>query len=224
MLCCWLYSGWLGQTRSCSVSGIGQHRAVNFKEEQRFQDTIAAFDALNAQDPNRVEVEGYAMAKELHDALAVTRWVETLYPDASEAVYLAARCQHLCRWEVPRQSYPEGRTGYLKWRADLKKRHAEQSAKVLQEHGYDATMLDSVSAINLKRGLQTNPDVQQIEDALCLVFLECQFDDYLDKWDEDKVIRILQKTWAKMSERGHEAALELKLSKRAQALVERALA
>jgi hypothetical protein len=196
---------------------------VNFKEEKRFKDTIAAFDALNAQDPNTIEVEGRVMPKELYYALAMTRWVETLYLDASEAVYLAARCQHLCRWEVPRQSYPEGRAGYLKWRADLKKRHAEQSAKILQEHGYDATLIDAVSAINLKRGLQTNQNVQQIEDALCLVFLECQFDDYLDQWDEDKVVRILQKTWAKMSERGHAAALGLKLSKRAQALVERAL-
>jgi len=197
---------------------------MQFKEERRFQDTIAAFDALNALDPNTVEVDGQPMPKELHDALAMTRWVEALYPDASEAVHLAARCQHLCRWEVPRNSYPEGRAGYLKWRADLKKRHSEKSAEVLRAQGYDASLVDSVSAINLKQDLKLNPDVQQIEDALCLVFLENQFEGYLDQWDGEKIIRILQKTWSKMSERGHEAALTLEMSARARALVERALA
>jgi hypothetical protein len=163
------------------------------------------------------------MPKELHDAFAMTRWVETLYPKASEAVHLAARCQHLCRWEVPRSSYPEGRVSYLKWRADLKERHAEQSAKVLQGRGYGSDMIDAVVAINLKRGLKSNSDVQQIEDALCLVFLEKQLEGYLGKWEDGKIIRILKKTWGKMSERAHEAALNLPMSDHARSLVERAL-
>jgi len=196
---------------------------MHFKEETRFRETIEAFDALNAQDPNTIEVDGQLMPKELHDALAMTRWVETLDPDANEAVHLAARCQHLCRWEVPRSSYPEGRVAYLKWRADLKKRHAETSAEMLREKGYESDLVDAVSTINLKQGLKSNSDVQQIEDALCLVFLENQLEGYLDKWEEDKIIRILQKTWGKMSPRGHQAALALKMSTRARAVVERAL-
>jgi hypothetical protein len=195
-----------------------------YKEDSRFQKTIAAFDALNAQDTNTVHVDGQPMPKELHDALAMTRWVETLYPDASEAVHLAARCQHLCRWEVPRNSYPEGRAGYHQWRSDLKKRHAAKSGDVLCAHGYDAGMIEAVCVMNLKEGLKTNSDVQQIEDALCLVFLENQFEGYLDKWQDDKIIRILQKTWTKMSETGHEAALRLKYSSRALNLIQRALA
>jgi len=197
---------------------------MDFKHTTRFQETIAAFDALNAEDPHHVEVAGEAMPKELHDAWAMTRWVDTLYPEASEAVHLAARCQHLCRWEVPRDSYPEGRAGYHKWRTDLKKRHAEKSAGILAAHGYESEMIEAVRVINLKEGLKTNVDVQQIEDALCLVFLESQFEAYIDQWEEDKIIRILQKTWAKMSERGHEAALQLNLSERALSLVQRALA
>ncbi|WPJ95811.1 DUF4202 domain-containing protein [Coraliomargarita algicola] len=196
---------------------------MHFKENPRFIETIAAFDALNAQDPNRVEFEGKPMPKELHDAYAMTRWVEALDPEASEAVHLAARCQHLCRWEVPRSSYPEGRGGYLKWRSDLKKWHAQKSAEILGAHAYDSTMIEAVSTINLKEGLKSNYEVQLIEDALCLVFLETQFESYLDQWDEAKVIRILQKTWAKMSARGHAAALKLKLSDRASRLVQQAL-
>jgi hypothetical protein len=196
---------------------------MHFKEDSRYQETIAAFDALNGQDPHTVEVDEQSMPKELHDALAMTRWVEALYPKASEAVHLAARCQHLCRWEVPRSSYPAGRVSYLKWRADLKKRHAEQSAKVLRGRGYECEMIEAVAAINLKRGLKSNPDVQQIEDALCLVFLEKQLEGYLGKWDDDKIIAILKKTWGKMSERAHEAALNLPLSEHARSLVEQAL-
>jgi hypothetical protein len=196
---------------------------MHFKEDSRFKETIAAFDALNGQDPHTVEVDGQSIPKELHDAFAMTRWVEALYPKASEAVHLAARCQHLCRWEVPRSSYPEGRVSYLKWRADLKKRHADQSAKVLLESGYDSEMIDAVAAINLKWGLKSNPDVQQIEDALCLVFLEKQLEGYLVKWEDDKIIRILKKTWGKMSKRAQEAALNLPISDHARSLVEQAL-
>jgi hypothetical protein len=196
---------------------------MNFKEDARFRASIASFDALNGQDTHTVEVDGSPMPKELHDALAMTRWVQTLYPNASEAVHLAARCQHLCRWEVPRESYPEGGAAYHKWRTDLKKLHASKSAEVLRAHGYDSAMVDAVGTINLKEGIKKNPDVQQIEDALCLVFLETQFEGYLDKWDADKTIRILQKTWVKMSEVGHAAALKLELSPRALALVQRAL-
>ncbi|MGZ0655107.1 DUF4202 domain-containing protein [Coraliomargarita sp. W4R72] len=197
---------------------------MNFKAETRFCETIAAFDSLNSQDPNLIEVNGEAMPKELHDAFAMTRWVETLDANASEAVHLAARCQHLCRWEVPRSSYPEGRQSYLRWRADLKVRHAKKSAEILNSHGYDSAMVDAVSRINMKTGIKSNEEVQLIEDALCLVFLECQFEAYLDKWEDDKIIRILQKTWAKMSDRGHAAALQLKMSDRASALVQQALA
>jgi hypothetical protein len=196
---------------------------MHFREDTRYQETIAAFDALNGQDPHTVEVDEQSMPKELHDALAMTRWVEALYPKASEAVHLAARCQHLCRWEVPRSSYPEGRVSYLQWRADLKKRHAEQSARVLLGRGYGSEMIDAVAAINLKRGLKSNPDVQQIEDALCLVFLEKQLEGYLRKWEDDKIIRILKKTWGKMSERAHKAALNLPMSNHARSLVEQAL-
>ena len=197
--------------------------AMHFKKSSRFQSSIAAFDALNGQDPHTLEVDEQSVPKELHHALSMTAWIESLYPEASEAVYLAARCQHLCRWELPRSSYPEGRVGYLKWRSELKKRHAEQSEKVLREQTYDSEMIDAVAAINLKQGLKSNPDVQQIEDALCLVFLEKQLEGYLGKWEDAKIIRILKKTWGKMSERGQEAALDLPMSAQARALVELAL-
>lgn len=196
---------------------------MSFKNETRFLETIAAFDALNARDPNTVDVLGEAVPKELHDAQSMTRWIDRIYPDASEAVHLAARSQHLCRWEIPRADYPEGKAGYHRWRNTLKKHHAKKSAALLREHGYDEAVLGAVELIHLKKGIKTNPDVQQIEDALCLVFLECQFESYLDKWDEDKMIGILRKTWVKMSETGQRAALQLDLSDSAKTILNKAL-
>ncbi|MGC6424346.1 MAG: DUF4202 domain-containing protein [Lentimonas sp.] len=192
---------------------------MNFQDSDRFKAALAAFDALNAQDPNQVD----GQPKELYDALAMSRWVEALYPDAAEPTHLAARCQHLCRWESPRTGYPEGRAGYLKWRADLKQFHAEKSAGVLRSVGYEAAMIDAVTAINLKKGLKSNLDVQIIEDALCLVFLENQYEGYLDKWEDEKIIRILKKTWTKMSEVGHQAALKLSYSDKGLSLIRQAL-
>ncbi|MGJ8649395.1 MAG: DUF4202 domain-containing protein [Opitutaceae bacterium] len=193
---------------------------MSFQTDERFKQAIDKFDALNAQDTNLVG----DVPKELHDALAMTRWLEALYPDAGEVPHLAARCQHLCRWERPRSEYPEGRTAYLQWRSDLKKMHAEKSAAVLASVGYTTETIDAVVAVNLKQGLKSNADVQMIEDALCLVFLENQFEGYIGKWEDDKIVRILQKTWGKMSEVGHGAALKLPLSDKALSLVQQALA
>ncbi len=189
----------------------------------RFQTAIARFDELNAKDPNKVESAGGPAPKELHDAQAMSRWIEALYPESSETVRLAARCQHLCRWEIPRSSYPEGRTAYLKWRNDLKQYHAAKSAEVLKAVGYDNSTIEEVQKINLKKGLKTDPSVQAIEDALCLVFLEHQFESCLIKWEEEKTISILRKTWGKMSEIAHNAALELPMTESASALIKKAL-
>jgi hypothetical protein len=63
-----------------------------------------------------------------------------------------------------------------------------------------------------------------MENALCLVFLEFQFDDFISKHDEEKIIRIIQKSWKKMSAPGREAALALNYSSPAKKLLEKALA
>lgn len=190
---------------------------------ERFNLAIAEFDRLNARDPNHRWVNGEAVPFELFFANKMTDWVFELDPDAPEAVWLAARCQHLCRWEIPRSDYPGGRIGYLTWRRDLKMFHADKSAEVLRKVGYDAATIDRVRQINLQQGLGKDPGVQLIEDALCLVFLENQFDDLIAKTDDDKMVTILQKTWKKMSHRARELALKLDLSEKGSQLVQRAL-
>ncbi len=192
--------------------------------ESRFEKAIAAFDSANAGDPNIEEVKGERRPHELVDAQRVSAWVEKLRPDASESLRLASRCQHIKRWEMPRDSYPKTRVGYLKWRQELKKFHAATASKLLCDLGYDEEMIQTVSDLNLKKGLAGGGDVQVLEDALCLTFLEFEFSTFLKKVPEERMIGILRKTWGKMSEEGRKWALELHFPEDGRRLIQRALA
>jgi hypothetical protein len=184
---------------------------------------IAAFRAENSRDPTLIPDGSELRPKELVDAERLAAWALRLEPQASDALLLASHCQHLRRWELPRSEFPDGRIGYLTWRKALARRHADLAEEILRREGYDEATLLAVRQINLKQGLHTNPDVQAMEDALCLSFLEHELADFAEKHPDEKVIDIIAKTWAKMSDRGHQAALALPLDPRAGALVARAL-
>ncbi len=190
----------------------------------RFETAIAAFDAANAEDPHTERVDGETVPKELLYAHRMSAQLDAFCPDAPEAVRLAARAQHICRWRVRRTDYPEGRAGYLTWRTDLAKMHADLAGGMLRDASYDDAMVNRVQTLLRKRGLKTDPDVQLLEDVACLVFLAHYFHDFAKQHDEDKLIGILQKTWKKMTERGHQAALELSYAPEDRALIEKALA
>ena len=151
-------------------------------------------------------------------------WVERLAPDASEELRLAARAQHICRWIIPRESYPQGRVSYLKWREDLKQFHAQKAGEILRAIGYEETTMARVQDLIRKRNFPRDPEGRVLEDALCLVFLETQFAETTAKTGDEKMIGILQKTWRKMTPQAREIALTLPMSDGQRALVEKALA
>lgn len=192
----------------------------------RLEAALQAFDDVNAADPNKVEAEGREWPKELLYARQMSALMERFAPDASEALRLAARCQHIRRWEIPRDSYPRDRIGYLKWRTELKLMHARIAGEILAKAGYDEDMVARVQSLLKKERLKQDPEAQTLEDVVCLVFLENWFADFSKQHDPDKVVDIVAKTWKKMSPAGHEAALAMahKLPDDALALVQRALA
>src|SRR5690606_21421935 len=159
----------------------------------------------------------------LVEAERLSAWVSRLEAEPSLALQLAPYCQHLRRWEVPRSSFPEGRKGYLAWRVSLSKYHAEKSGEVLRDLGFEAELIDAVQRINLKKGLGKTSDAQTMEDALCLAFVEFDLAGFAAKHPDDKVIDIIRKTWAKMSERGRELALQIELTSDVSALLTAAL-
>ena len=185
----------------------------------RFQQVLRRFDDENARDPNLVIIEDTARPRELIYAQWLTDWVLRLCPEASEALQLAARCQHICRWLIPRNSYPMTRAGYLRWREELKRFHAEKSTEILREAGYPEDIIARVRDLNLKKNFGADPECQLLEDALCLVTLQYQLGDLMDKTEPDKMIRILQKTWKKMSPAARREALGLSFSDREKELL-----
>ena len=187
----------------------------------RFREAILRFDAANAEDPN-TEIDGdVPQPKELVYANRMTAALYRFAPDAPETVRLAARCQHIRRWTIPRGDYPVGRAGYRQWRTDLAAFHADTAAEILRAVGYDEPMVARVQALVRKDRLKADPDVQLLEDVICHVFLTHYLADFAAKHDDDKVADILKKTWRKMSDDGRTAVASLEMPEAVRALVAR---
>ncbi|HEY3860375.1 MAG TPA: DUF4202 domain-containing protein [Verrucomicrobiae bacterium] len=188
-----------------------------------FEKAIERFDAENARDPNLESDGGAEHPRELLYARRLTDWVLKLAPDASESLRLAARCQHIARWMIPRETYPMTRAGYLHWRNDLKQFHARKSAEILREAGCVEETIQKVADLNLKKNFPADAESRVLEDALCLVFLEFQFAALARKTSGDKIINAVQKTWRKMTPAAREKALALPLGAEEKGLIQRAL-
>ena len=183
-------------------------------KHEYFQAAIAAFDKANMEDPNRETFDGKDYPKELLYAQRMTEMLERYAPEASEAVKLAVRAQHIQRWKTPRSSYPMDKQGYLQWRTGMYKFHADTAGRLMREAGYDDEMVERVKKIVGKKGLKVNPETQLMEDVVDLVFLEHYLTGFAaqhPEYDEAKWIPIIRKTWEKMSKRAHEFALSGKI-------------
>lgn len=189
----------------------------------QFQKAISLIDGINAGDPTKEILEGKEISKELLYSIRMTDKLADFEPESSEAMKLAVRAQHIARWKIPRSEYPMDRVGYLRWREELKKMHADMAAEILEKSGYDEETIERTKFLIRKKQLKSDPDTQTMEDVICLVFLEYYFEEFAEKHENEKVIDILKKTWAKMSEKGHRAALQLPLSPTSLQLVKEAI-
>jgi hypothetical protein len=189
---------------------------------------LSAMDAISDEDPSRVLHDGKEMGAALRYAIRMSTCLAELEPNASDALRLAVRAQHLGRFRLPRSAYPEGRVGYLAWRAEQAKRHAALATKIILDAGLPETLAERTASIVQKKQRTKDPEAQTLEDCACLVFLAHELEDFA--WpaagqhrSDEELIPILQKSWGKMSERARAVALTLPFSPRAEALVKRAL-
>jgi len=195
---------------------------------QSFAKAIELIDAANSEDPNQENDGQKQWPKELLYSQRMSEMLERYAPDADEAIKLAVRAQHIQRWKSPRSDYPEGRIGYLQWRTDLYKFHADTAGKLLQQAGYDEEFIHRVKQAVAKRSLKRNPDTQLVEDVIDLVFIEHYMLDFANKhpeYSEDKWLDIIRKTWNKMSQQGQQFALsgKIKLPEPLVPLIQKAL-
>lgn len=170
----------------------------------RLKAVLAAIDAANAADPRLDEGEPEALLY----GRRMSAELERLFPEASDVLRIAARGQHIERWVLPRADYPEGRTGYLTWRRDLARHHAELVGRMMADAGYGADEAEAAGAMLRKEGLKRNPEVQALEDVICLVFLKWYFAPFAAKHPDEKVLDIVRKTARKMSAAGRERVVE----------------
>jgi hypothetical protein len=189
----------------------------------RFESALRRFDEENSRDPNSYAQDGVQTPRELVYARWLSDWVLRLSPDASEALRLAARSAHLCRWVISRNSYPQTRAGYLRWRQELKSFHARKVGEILRELAYPEDVVTRVQALVSKSTFPSDPESQVLEDALCLVFLEHQFGDLARKSTDEKMINALRKSWKKMSPAAQAIAKSLPYSQHEKVLLDRAL-
>jgi len=190
----------------------------------RLETVLAAIDSENQQDPNRVEFQGQQIAKELLYGQRMSERLAVFAPDASELLKIASRAQHIKRWSLARKDFSMDRAGYKTWRTELAKFHANTTATLMAAAGYTDDEQARVGALLQKKQLKRDAEVQTLEDVICLVFIEHHLEDFATKHDEPKLIDIIQKTWRKMSDNGHSAALALTLPAPLLALIGKALA
>lgn len=233
----------LGPTRKCrgSVSlSLASNGEATDDGLTPFATASAALEAAHAEDPRTILIntnddnnnnndEGTSLPYSVHYHRRMAYWLDQLAPEAPEVVKLAVRCQHIRRWTRPRADYPTGLVGYKAWRSGLAKFHAQQAAAILTASGYSSDVANRVGELLCKKNLATDPDVQLLEDVICVVFLENEYTAFVEQENfndnDDKLVDIVQKTWKKMTPRGHVAALQLanQLTERGLRVVQRAL-
>lgn len=189
----------------------------------KFEQAINRIDELNKQDPNIEIDQGKEFPKEFLYSLRMSDFLDQFEPRASEQLQIAARAQHIARWKIDRDEYPQTRVGYIKWRNELKQMHADLAGEILEDVGYGQEFIDRVKFLILKKKIKKDDESQTLEDVICLVFLEYYFEDFSKKHEEEKLIDIIKKTWAKMSEKGHQFAANLSLPVECARIVQKAV-
>lgn len=192
----------------------------------RFQAVIAEIDAANAQDPRRDHVAGTPRPREVVYSERMSDCLSRLYPEASEALRIAARAQHICRWQIPRKEFPLGREGYNAWRAACRDHHAVLTSAIMRRHGYADGEIAQVVKIIRKEQLKRDPESQALENVVAVVFVQHYLDEFVAEhkdYDDAKLADILRKTLRKMDATGHTAALGLDLPAATVRLIEMAL-
>ncbi len=180
------------------------------QQQSNLDRALALIDAANREDPNQVTADGKVWPKELLYSQRMSDMLQRYAPDAGDAMKLAIHAQHVQRWKSPRDAYPMDRIGYLKWRKDLYKFHAQTAADLLAEAGYGEEVIDRVKLAVAKKGIKNNLDTQLLEDVSALVFIEHYMLEFANKhpeYDEEKWLDIIRKTWKKMTERAQQFAL-----------------
>jgi len=192
------------------------------EQGKQLEAVLAAIDEANSDDPRMTVVDSATRPYEVVYSERMTERLAAMYPEASELLCIAARAQHIRRWDIPRNRYPEGRAGYNDWRKACREHHGELVSRIMADHGYGGEDIAHVIKLIKKEQLKKDRESQALENVVDVVFIDHYFDEFIAKspsYSDEKIIDILGKTMRKMSPKGHQAALALDLPERTRALV-----
>ena len=192
----------------------------------RLQAVIADIDAANALDPRLILVGAARRPREIVYSERMSECLAQLYPDASEGLRIAARAQHISRWQIARSNYPLGSAGYNAWRAACRDHHAALATAIMGRHGYTGEEAAHVARIIKKQDLKRDRDSQALENVAAVVFVRYDLDAFIaahKDYSDEKLAGILRKTLRKMDAVGHAAMLELQVSPQVKRLLDMAL-
>ena len=192
----------------------------------RYDTVIKETDELNAADPRRIIDGPSSRPREVVYAERMSACLLRLYPDASEELRIAARAQHICRWQIPRGGYPAGRDGYNAWRTACREHHAKLISGIMGRHGYAADQIAKVAKVIRKEELKRDAESQALENIAAVVFVQYELEDFIGahaSYDDDKFVGILKKTLRKMDATGHAALADLPLAANVQRIVRLAM-
>lgn len=179
-------------------------------QQQLYNEVIKLIDAANSDDPNKEMADGKQYPKEHLYAQRMSDMIQRFDSSADDINKIAVRAQHIQRWKSPRSDYPMNRKGYHQWRTSLYKFHAQTTAALMEQVGYDQNSIERVKQAIGKKSIKTNPDTQMLENIAALVFIEHYMLDFANKhpeYDESKWIDIIRKTWNKMTVNAQQFAL-----------------
>lgn len=181
-------------------------------DRSRLSGLLDEIDKVNAADPTRQQCDdGQMKPAAMVYGQRMSEVLAGFAPEASEALQIAVRAQHIERWKRRREDYAEGKAGYLQWRRDAAKFHADRIASLMAEAGYDFSDRERVAALVRKEGIKSDHEAQTLEDVACLVFMRWYFADFASSRSQEELLRIVEKTARKMSPEGRRAALRLPL-------------
>ncbi|WBU54663.1 DUF4202 domain-containing protein [Paracoccus sp. SCSIO 75233] len=171
---------------------------------QRLDQAFARIDAANAEDPNMEN----GQPAELLYGQRMTQEQRKLYPDASQPLQIACRGQHIERWLLPRKDFPDDRKGYLAWRTEQGRRHAERVAGIMQDAGYAPDQIERARQMLQKQGIKRDDEVQALEDVAVFTFMRHYMAPFAETQTDEEMDRIVRKTARKMSAKARAKALE----------------
>ena len=180
--------------------------------DQQYKTAIELIDKVHNQDPTSDTIDGVKIKAELLYSNRMLSVLEKVAPDASLELKLAAKCQHISRWSIPRATFSMDKKGYYQWRAAIMEHQLSVTTSVLKQAEINDQRIEIIVDALKNKADKTNLNASIIEDTACLTFIKWYLVPFAGQFDAAKAKIILQKTAGKMSERGLGLIPEFELS------------